>query len=114
MNYLEVTNYKQEYLNFINVLTTRVFNIHKNAESFSAKVARPNLYQFLIFLKYDFIHQIKSLLEITAYDNPGKIFRFSLVYSLISAEFNTRYQVYTQTDQFLGVETITPIYSAAN
>jgi NADH:ubiquinone oxidoreductase subunit C len=54
------------------------------------------------------------LIEITAYDNPGKIFRFSVVYSLISSEFNARYQVYTQTDQFLGVETVTPLYSGAN
>jgi len=114
MNQSEIIEFKQEYSKFMGTVALRVFNIHKNADSLSAKVVCNNLHQFLIFLKYDFLHQIKLFLEITAYDNPGKIFRFSLVYSLISTEFNARYQVYTQTDQFLGVETITSIYSAAN
>jgi len=113
MNNINI-NFIEEYKGFINTLTPRILDLHVNSDAITAKTIRYNLNQLLTFLKYDLLHRIKSLLEITAYDIPGKIFRFTLVYSIISPELNTRYQIYTQTDQFLGIETITSIYSAAN
>jgi NADH:ubiquinone oxidoreductase subunit C len=106
--------FKENYTQFIIKIIPRVFNVHINGENITAKVNRKNLYSFLTFLKYDFLHQAKLCLEITAYDTPGKIFRFSVIYSLLSVEYNSRYQVYTQTDPYLGLNTITAIYSSSN
>jgi NADH:ubiquinone oxidoreductase subunit C len=106
--------FKEKYVDFINKVTPRIYDLHINGENITAKVTRQNLHSFLIFLKHDYLHQLKLCLDITAYDTPGKIFRFSIIYSLLSTEYNSRYQVYTQTDPYLGLETITSIYSSAN
>lgn len=106
--------FKDNYLSFLTQLSPRINDVHINADNITAKVTRKNLNTFLIFLKHDYLHQIKLCLEITAYDNPGKIFRFSVIYSLLSTEYNARYQVYTQTDPYLGLESIVSIYSSAN
>jgi NADH:ubiquinone oxidoreductase subunit C len=110
----QLTSFKEIYIDFISQITPRIYDLHINGENITAKVTRQNLHNFLIFLKYDYLHQLKLCLDITAYDTPGKIFRFSIIYSLLSTEYNSRYQVYTQTDPYLGLETITSIYSSAN
>src|SRR5438045_1751351 len=110
----QLMSFKDNYSNFITQILPRIYDFHMNGDNITAKVTRSNLHSFLIFLKHDYLHQIKLCLEITAYDNPGKIFRFSVIYSLLSTEYNARYQVYTQTDPYLGLESITAIYSSAN
>src|SRR5271154_915049 len=114
MNNEIILVYKNNYNEFLQILGARIFDIHFNNDSITAKVTCDNLYQFLIFLKYDFIHQLKLCLEITAYDTPGKILRFGVIYTLLSTEFNARYQVLTQTDPYRGLETATALFSAAN
>ena len=106
----QLISFKDNYSSFISQIFPRIYDVHINSENMSAKVTRTNLHALLIFFKHDYLHQMKICLDITAYDNPGKIFRFSIIYSLLSTEYNARYQIYTQTDPYLGLESITSIY----
>jgi NADH:ubiquinone oxidoreductase subunit C len=49
-----------------------------------------------------------------SYDQPGKSYRFTIIYYLLSLTYNIRYNLFIQTTALLGCETISAIYSSAN
>lgn len=50
----------------------------------------------------------------TAYDRPGKYFRFTMVYNLLSVGYNTRVMLITKViEKAPIIPTIVPIYSGA-
>ena len=106
--------FRDNYNKQISTLFPRVYDVHFNSEHISAKVTRDNVLNFLLFLKHDFLHQLKLCLDIITYDNPGKIYRFSIVYSLVSIEYNSRYHVYTQTNPYLGLDSVVALFSSTN
>jgi len=110
----QLMSFRNNYSDFITKLFPRIYDLHFNIDNLAAKVTRKNLHSLLIFFKHDYLHQIKLCLEITAYDTPGKIFRFNVIYALLSTEYNSRYHIYTQTDSYLGLDSIVSIYSSAN
>jgi len=68
----------------------------------------------LSFLRYDWYHQLQFCIDIVAVDQPGKDYRFTIIYCLASITYNTRYQLLTQTSPLKGLETICMIYLSAN
>ena len=67
-----------------------------------------------MFLKNDSLHQYKHLIDIVAIDQPGKNYRFTLIYCLLSTTFNQRIQVGIQTNELKSISSITTIYKNAN
>ena len=53
-------------------------------------------------------------MDIVPLDQPGKIFRFTIIYHFLSLMFNSRYQLLTQTQELLGVETASALYLSSN
>lgn len=52
--------------------------------------------------------------DILCYDYPGKKFRFSIVYNLLSLDLNYRIKVFTKLKEKIPlISTITPLYSGA-
>jgi NADH:ubiquinone oxidoreductase subunit C len=68
----------------------------------------------LLFLKYDSYLQFLICIDLIAYDQPGKKYRFTVIYYLMSLIFNTRLHLVTQVETFQGIETVCTIFSSAN
>ncbi|CAK9812365.1 NADH dehydrogenase [ubiquinone] iron-sulfur protein 3, mitochondrial [Anthophora quadrimaculata] len=66
------------------------------------------------FLRNHHNTQFTSLSDMTAVDVPSRLYRFELVYNLLSFNFNTRIRVKTYTDELTPVDSIETVYDAAN
>ncbi|CAK9823279.1 NADH dehydrogenase [ubiquinone] iron-sulfur protein 3, mitochondrial [Anthophora retusa] len=66
------------------------------------------------FLRNHHKTRFTSLSDMTALDVPSRLHRFELVYNLLSFHYNTRIRVKTYTDELTPVQSIEPIYIAAN
>jgi NADH:ubiquinone oxidoreductase subunit C len=53
-------------------------------------------------------------IDLIGYDQPGKIYRFTVIYYLLSLKRNSRLQIITQLDNLQSLETISLIYKSAN
>lgn len=75
-----------------------------------------NKYAFnlMFFLKTDFNYQFKHLIDIIALDQPGKKFRFTIIYCLLSTTYNQRIQIALQTDELTAITSMTSLYKNAN
>jgi NADH/F420H2 dehydrogenase subunit C len=69
---------------------------------------------FFYFLRDHIKSQFKYLMDITAVDYPDKLFRFTVVYHLLSVHYNTRIRVKTFVDETLPLQSVTDIFSCAN
>ena len=60
------------------------------------KVTSNNLFNLIFLLKNHMLCQIKTLVDLITYDNPNKPLRFSIIYNLLSVQFNARLKIFTQ------------------
>ena len=72
------------------------------------------VFSFFYFLKNQTTTQFKMLVDITAVDYPSRANRFEVVYHLLSLQYNTRLRVKVPVNENTPIESITPIYPAAN
>ena len=91
------------------VLKTTIYT--KNA--FVVKVSRSRLVGLLGLLHSHLLCQYTSLADILVYDNPSKLYRFAVTYSLLSLAFNSRLAVCVYTNPGLPVATSCYVYAAA-
>ncbi|XP_022092029.1 NADH dehydrogenase [ubiquinone] iron-sulfur protein 3, mitochondrial-like [Acanthaster planci] len=68
----------------------------------------------MTFLKDHHNAQFKSLVDITAIDVPTRTHRFELIYNLLSLQFNERIRVKTYADELSPVDSLVPVFQAAN
>uniref|UniRef100_UPI00358F21AB NADH dehydrogenase [ubiquinone] iron-sulfur protein 3, mitochondrial-like n=1 Tax=Myxine glutinosa TaxID=7769 RepID=UPI00358F21AB len=68
----------------------------------------------LFFLQNHSNCQFHSLIDITAVDVPSRVYRFELVYNIMSLRYNTRLRVKSYADELTPVESLNSVYSAAN
>eukprot|EP00061_Rhincodon_typus_P017853 g46744.t1 len=68
----------------------------------------------LTFLRDHTNAQFKSLVDETAVDVPSRPFRFEIVYNLLSLQFNSRIRVKTYTDELTPLDSLVPVFQAAN
>jgi len=57
------------------------------------------VYQLFLELKYKSTKQFKILSDIVAYDLPGKLYRFGLVYVFLSSLYNFRLKLITRLNE---------------
>lgn len=69
---------------------------------------------FLTFLKLHSNAQFKMLIDVTAVDYPSRTHRFEVVYQLLSVQYNARIRVKTHVNELTPVESVTPVFAAAN
>lgn len=68
----------------------------------------------MTFLKDHHNAQFKSLVDVTAVDVPTRTHRFELIYNLLSLQFNERIRVKTYADELTPVDSIVPVFKAAD
>lgn len=56
----------------------------------------------------------KTLVDITAIDNPEQIKRFEITYGILSNTYNNRVRIKTIVDEITPIESITTIYKGSN
>lgn len=72
------------------------------------------LINLLKFLKYDTQFQYKILIDICVIDNIISAFRFQLIYSLLSIQYNIRLNLFFFLQELNGIKSITLLYENAN
>ena len=87
---------------------------HINDADFSLRVTKSNVPTTLLALKYDWYKQFLLCMDIIVYDLPGKTYRFTLIYYLLSLTYNSRLQIITQVGELKALESIIMLYSSAN
>ncbi|CAI7989846.1 NADH dehydrogenase [ubiquinone] iron-sulfur protein 3, mitochondrial [Geodia barretti] len=68
----------------------------------------------LTFLRDHQNAQYTSLVDITAVDVPKRVFRFEVVYNLLSVVYNVRVRVKTYADELTPIDSATAVFSSAN
>ena len=70
--------------------------------------------EVLTVLKNHFKYQFKILTCISGVDHPGNLYRFQIVYELLSIKFNSRVRVKILLDELTPVTSVEKIYWAAS
>ena len=91
-----------------------LLNIYFNILEFCVIIVTRYVSLFLLFFKYDWYHQFKLCVDLIGYDRPGKIYRFTIIYYLLSLVYNTRIHIITQTDELQGVLSNYMLYKSLN
>jgi len=71
------------------------------------------LKSFVRFLKNHFKSQFKILTCISGVDYPKKLFRFSIVYELLSIKYNNRFRLKVFLDELVPINSVENDYSGA-
>lgn len=87
---------------------------HITNSDFSLRATKHNIPTTLLALKYDWYKQFVSCMDIIAYDQPGKVYRFTIIYYILSLTYNSRLQLITQTNEIKGLDSVIMLYSSAN
>ena len=72
------------------------------------------LFNILLFLNNNILHQFKILTSISGVDYPMNKYRFNIVYEILSIRYNYRLRIKTFTHELLNLESCEKIFSAAN
>ena len=65
------------------------------------------------FLRQNSLTRCAQLLDITAVDYPDREKRFTVVYNLLSLDWNTRVRLKTEVDELTSLESVTGVYSCS-
>lgn len=68
----------------------------------------------MAFLKDNHAAQFTNLSDIAGVDYPSRKNRFEIVYNLLSLRYNARIRVKTYTDEMTPIDSICPVFNAAN
>jgi NADH dehydrogenase (ubiquinone) Fe-S protein 3 len=79
----------------------------------SLTLSRRNFIPVLCFLKKHSLSQFKQLVDIAVYDRPGKRYRFTVLYHLLSIHYGNRITCLVQTDELIDLPSTTFLYSGA-
>jgi NADH dehydrogenase (ubiquinone) Fe-S protein 3 len=78
------------------------------------KTTNNNVYPLSLFLKKHSTYQYRTLVDLIACDFPGKKLRFTLVYNLLSVDYNSRILIRTKiTENLPIITTVVPLFSGS-
>jgi len=80
----------------------------------SVEVRRDDILKVMKFLRDDANCQFSTLLDVCGVDYPDDDERFEIVYHLLSMTHNNRIRIKLRTDEDTPVDSVTPLFSAAN
>ena len=67
-----------------------------------------------LFFKFDWFHLFSMCVDIVAYDEPGKTYRFTVMYYLQSLLFNCRLCLFTQVGVLDALESLFMVFRSTN
>ena len=79
----------------------------------SLTFSRQNFIPVFCFLKKHSFSQFKQLVDIAVYDRPGKRYRFTVIYHLLSIHYGKRIMCLVQTDELTDLPSTTFLYPGA-
>ena len=79
----------------------------------SLTLSRRNFTTVLLFFKNHSFSQFKQLVDIAVYDRPGKRYRFTVIYHLLSIYYGNRIVCLVQTDELTDLPSTTFLYPGA-
>lgn len=99
------------YQNLAKVIPIIKLELFGNQYSILVKTSQ--IKDILLIFKNHYNYQFKVLTCISGVDYPDKLYRFSLVYELLSIKFNSRLRVKIVTDEITPVLTVETVFSGA-
>lgn len=87
--------------------------MHVSAAEFHIRSIASHVPLLALILKSDWLHRYQLCIDIIAIDQPGKRYRFSVIYHLLSLQYNARYTLTTQTAALKGLDSLFMLYSSA-
>lgn len=97
--------------NIIKILPIVRFELYNKENSFLVQINL--LTDILTIIKNHFKYQFKVLTCISGVDYPENLYRFQIVYELLSIKFNSRLRIKVLVDELTPVNSIEKIFSAA-
>jgi len=106
---------KKKYFVFLkSILNKYVKKVYLKLNSIYIKTLSKHIYPLFLFFKKHTGSQFKSLVDIVCYDFPGKNYRFSIVYNLLSLDLNYRLKISIKiAEKSPMVSTLVPLFSGA-
>ena len=98
--------------NIIKLLPIIRFELYNKESSFF--IPTNLLLETLIILKNHFKYQFKVLTCVSGVDYPENLYRFQIVYELLSITFNSRVRVKVLVDELTPVNSIENVFRAAS
>jgi NADH/F420H2 dehydrogenase subunit C len=96
----------------IKILPIVRFELYKEETSF---LIQTNLLtEILTVFKNHFKYQFKVLTCISGVDYPENLYRFQLVYELLSIKYNSRIRVKVLVDELLPIKSVEKVFSGAS
>ena len=111
--FLRLRTWSKLYIRHLKIVL-RGFCNHFKATDFCIRTVQRYINLFLLFFKYDVYHQFSLCIDIIVYDKPGKKYRFTIIYYLLSLLFNTRLHLITQVGALQTIETACMVYKSIN
>jgi NADH dehydrogenase (ubiquinone) Fe-S protein 3 len=105
---------KKYVLSLKTILKTAVKEIRIKNNALEIKTTPNNLCAVLYFFQNHTLCQYKQLFDIACSDVPGKKYRFSVNYLLLSLRYNTRLTIVVKTNEVSPLPSITFLYRSAN
>ena len=97
--------------NIIKILPIARFELYNKENSF---LVQSNLIvEILTILKNHFKYQFKVLTCISGVDYPENLYRFQVVYELLSIKFNSRVRIKVLVDELTPVNSVEKVFPAA-
>lgn len=100
------------YGNIIKVLPVVRFELYNKESHFLIPINL--LTKTLIILKNHFKYQFKVLTCISGIDYPENLYRFQIVYELLSLKFNSRIRIKILVNEITSLNSVEKIFSAAS
>lgn len=97
--------------NIIKILPIVRFELYNKENSFLIQINL--LTDILTIIKNHFKYQFKVLTCISGVDYPENLYRFQIVYELLSIKFNSRIRIKVLVDELTPVNSIEKIFPAA-
>src|ERR1700758_3170185 len=102
--------FMKKYVVFLKaILGTLIKEIRLKNNDMEIKTTPNNLRALLYFLQQHTLCQYKQLVDIACSDVPGKKYRFSLNYLLLSFRYNTRLTIVVKTNEVLPLPSVTAL-----
>ena len=98
--------------NLIKILPIVRFELYNKESCFL--ISTHLLKETLIILKNHFKYQFKILTCVSGVDYPENLYRFQIVYELLSVKFNSRIRIKVLTDELTPLNSVEKIFSAAS
>ncbi|RZF44086.1 hypothetical protein LSTR_LSTR004458 [Laodelphax striatellus] len=77
-------------------------------------IAPEGILPVIMFLKCHHNAQYTNITDIAGMDVPSRMYRFEIIYNLLSVRYNSRIRVKTYTDELTPVDSICEIFKGAN